>query len=203
MNMNMNIKKLRLLNHSVLAGLLLCCGGPSFAAIQYGFKKDVGQVRFEAQGKPKLMTISGDGVGVDGKLAEDQGSLKGELSFQLDSLQTHLALRDHHMKDKYLQTAQHPTAKVTDIQIKLPEGWMTTTKEAKSLAFTGILELHGQKQPITGTADLKDNGGKIHLQAQFPVQLSKHGIDIPSFAGVVVAEDIKVFVNTDVEVLKQ
>jgi polyisoprenoid-binding protein YceI len=180
--------------------LLIFFSQLSQAAIQYAFKNEVGQVRFEAQGRPKLTTISGDGTGVKGNLAQDNNMLKGTVEFNLDTLQTHLALRDRHMKEKYLQTKEHPVATLTDVKITLPDGWGKTVKEAKAVAFTADLSLHGVKKTITGTVDLKSADQKVELKAQFPVKLSEYKIDIPSFMGVTVAEDVKVYVDTTAEV---
>jgi polyisoprenoid-binding protein YceI len=183
-----------------LLAILVLFAQTSHAAIQYAFKNDVGQVRFEAQGRPKLTTIAGDGTGVKGNLAQDNNVLKGQVQFDLETLQTHLALRDRHMKEKYLQTKEHPTATLTDVKITLPDGWGKTVKEATAVPFTADLDLHGVKKAITGTVDLKSADQKVQLKAQFPVKLSEYKIDIPSFMGVTVAEDVKVFVDTTAEV---
>jgi len=106
------------------------------------------------------------------------------------------------MKEKYLQVSQFPTAKISDIEIALPAGWLESAKEAKGLEFTGQLELHGVKKPVKGTVNLQADGDKVSLKAEFPLKLSAHSIDIPSFAGVTVAEDITVTVDTSAAVQK-
>lgn len=173
---------------------------PVLAATQYAFKQDVGQVRFEAQGRPKLITINGDGKGVRGSLTQEGDQMKGELEFDLGSLETHLALRDRHMKEKYLQVQDHPVAKLTEIQITIPATFKTE-KKAAGVPFTAMLTLHGEKKPVKdGKVNLEEKDGKVEIKAEFPLKLSEHKIDIPSFAGVTVAEDIKVFVATAAEV---
>lgn len=181
---------------------LLMVHSLSFAAITYDFKNSAGEVKFEAVGKPKLMKINGHGKGVVGSLAQEKGKLSGELSFELATLGTDIDMRDHHMKDKYLQVSQFPTAKLSDIEIALPDGWLESAKEAKGLAFTAQMELHGVKKPVKGTVNLQAEGDKVNLKAEFPLKLSAHSIDIPSFAGVTVAEDITVTVDSSAAVQK-
>ena len=187
---------------TVLVGLALT-SALSHAAVTYDFQNSVGEVKFEAVGKPKLMKINGHGKGVVGSLSQDKSKMSGELSFELGTLGTDIDLRDRHMKDKYLQVGQFPTAKLSDIEIALPAGWMESAKEAKDLEFTAQLELHGVKKPVKGKVNLQADGEKVALKAEFPLKLSAHSIDIPSFAGVTVAEDITVTVDTAAAVAKK
>jgi polyisoprenoid-binding protein YceI len=61
--------------------------------------------------------------------------------------------------------------------------------------FTGTLALHGQKKAIAGTADLRPQDGKIHVDAHFPVRVSDFQIPKPTYLGVGVRDEVQINVS--------
>lgn len=131
--------------------------------------------------------VTGDkGLTIDAKGGHATGTLKadgsGVLSCKLDELETGIGLRDHHMKEKYLETGKHPTA-----ELALAAGSLTGTE----FDATGKLTLHGVTKPVT-----------VHVvrvgqtfRATFGLDLPDYGVEIPSYLGITVAKHVDVTVS--------
>jgi polyisoprenoid-binding protein YceI len=152
-----------------------------------------GQVTFEAIGKPSMLKIKGTGEGPEGEVKVGS-TVQGDFKFKLASLKTGVDLRDTHMKDKYLQIEKFPTA---ELKIDSVENFNAASPEAKDLPFKGTLTVHGVARPVTGTVDIKKKDAGYSVQANFETKVTDHGIDIPSYLGVTVADAVKVSVQTD------
>jgi polyisoprenoid-binding protein YceI len=177
-----------------------------FAFAQVSFAKDKaapvtslkcnpaqGQVTFEAVGKPSMLKIKGAGEGPEGEV-QLGSNVQGDFKFKLASLKTGVGLRDTHMKDKYLQIEKYPTA---ELKIDSVENFNAASPEAKGLPFKGTLTVHGVAKPVTGTVDIKKKDAGYTVQAHFETKVTDHGIDIPTYLGVTVADAVKVSVQTD------
>src|SRR5262245_17940595 len=81
-----------------------------------------GTVEFEAIGRPSALKIHGKGEAPKGKLTVKDSQVSGQVSFRLDSLQTGIALRDKHMKEKYLESEKFPEATLQITKIEPPGG---------------------------------------------------------------------------------
>ena len=156
------------------------------AASQYSFEPTQGKTLFEAKGWPSLITIKGEGVGATGTLSEVNDMLTGSLAVDLNTLTTGIDLRDEHMKDKYLQVKQYPKATLTFTNLKIP-----AEKKGK-VEFAGEMEIRGVKKEVKGTAEIIPTEKDIKVVAEFPLKLSEFNIEIPSYKGITVAEDVKV-----------
>jgi polyisoprenoid-binding protein YceI len=127
------------------------------------------------------------------KPAAGKPAVSGAVHVDLQSLETGIGLRDRHMRDNYLEVQKGPefaTATLEGIQIEKLEGKTT---------FKGTLLLHGQRKEVTGTAELRDQGGKIRVLAEFPVKVSEFSIPKPSYLGVGVTDEVRVKVTMTVE----
>lgn len=166
-------------------------GSVSDAAV-YRFIPSKGRVSFLAKGKPALISINGIGEGVSGDLNEEKsGHLSGDISFDLKQLKTGIDLRDQHMQNKYLEVDKYPKALLKIVNLELP-------KSGVKFVFEGILSLHGVAQTVKGEATFKTDGAVKSILAEFPIKLSQFKIDIPSFKGITVAEDVLVKIETPV-----
>src|SRR5262252_5663474 len=118
--------------------------------------------------------------------AADPGSVSGALRVDLQTLETGIAVRDRHMRETYLEVEKGPEfAVATFDQIRVE-------KLAGKSTFTGTLQLHGQRQQVTGTADLQQHDGWIRVQAQFPIKVSSFQIPKPTYLGVGVKDEIQI-----------
>jgi polyisoprenoid-binding protein YceI len=163
--------------------------------MQFAADADKSAVEFLAIGRPSALRIVGKGKGATGRLTESSGKAAGEMSFDLNSLDTGITLRDKHMKEKYLETGKFPTAVLKLESFALPKDATAARFATPGIPFTGKLTLHGIERPVSGTADLSRDGETASALASFKIKLTDYGVDIPKFAGITVAEDVDVKVD--------
>lgn len=147
-----------------------------------------GNVSFDAIGKPSMLKIHGEGKQLRGLLKREGTRLSGEATAKLDDLDTGMKLRNEHMRTKYLEVSKFP-----DSKFKLePITFSASEGDFKAVPFKGLMTLHGVEKSVSGTADIRVSKVIQSIDANFSVKLSDFGIQIPTFAGVTVAEDVKV-----------
>jgi polyisoprenoid-binding protein YceI len=154
-----------------------------------------GHVEFTAVGWPSALTIHGKGEGLEGRLAVDGTAVSGTLTFDLTGLTTGIGLRDRHMKEKYLEVATHPRATLALEGVSvaaLPAG---DRFDPVRVPWQGMLTLHGVTQRVSGEARIARAGNAVKTVAQFPVDISAFGIEVPSYMGITVAEKVEVKVT--------
>ena len=141
------------------------------------------EVTFSATG-PAGLSI----VGTTHDLAVQDGESDLIVTVPLANLDTKIALRNKHMREKYLETAKYPNAelKVAKSQLKLPTDGPTSGKA------TGTITIHGQSRPTTFTYTARKNGAAIAVDGKVHVNLKDHGIEQPGYAGVSVKPDVDV-----------
>jgi polyisoprenoid-binding protein YceI len=174
----------------VFAIALMTAGAPAGAADD-AYKISGGEVTvmcpltvggsFEA----KTKNLSGDVTAA----GDEQGTVRGTLRVELQTLETGIGIRDRHMKNNYLEVekgAGFDTAIIDEIRVEKMDG---------KTVFTGMLSLHGQKRKVTGAAELQQKDGNIRVQAQFPVKVSDFEIPAPTYLGVGVRDEIQIKVS--------
>ena len=125
---------------------------------------------------------------------EKPARLTGEVAVVLATIDTGIALRNQHLREKYLEVGKGPgfdTAVVSDIRFREADG------EAfqGSSGFTGALTLHGVKHAVDGTADIRHQGNDRRVKAVFSLVMSEFGITAPMYLGVGVADKLLVTVE--------
>jgi polyisoprenoid-binding protein YceI len=129
---------------------------------------------------------------VTGEVAVASGveqPLKGELTVDLEKLQTGIGLRDRHMKENYLEVKkgqEFAEARLRDIKVDALSG---------KTSFRGVLMLHGEEREVSGTANIKPSGEGYRVEASFPVRISEFEIPDPTYLGVGVKDEVQVRVN--------
>lgn len=161
---------------------------------KYDMKKNNGVVKFYALGNHSAIRIDGVGAGPEGRLevvADDKNSkIAGQFVFDLGSLNSGIEMRDSHMKEKYLEIEKFPTAKLTIETINIDGNILKNFNKA-NVSFTGVMNLHGKEKVVSGMAELKSlSKDEIKVIAKFKVKSSDFNIDVPSFAGITVADEI-------------
>ena len=158
--------------------------------------KGTGKVEFHAVGRPSMLKIHGVGGAPQGCFSLKNGKISGNAAFDLESLDTGIALRNRHMKEKYLETSKFRMAKFELDPHQIPAR-MPSSKEFKmeNVDFKGKLTVHGVTKTVVGKAALTRNQKSVDVQLQFPGRMVDHNIEIPSFAGVTVAKDVDVVVS--------
>jgi len=160
--------------------------------------KSTGVVSFLAVGRPSAIKIRGEGGHPTGLVTIDNHKLSGKLNFDLNSLKTGIDTRDHHMKEKYLDTSKYPEAELTILNTSLPDNFSKDAK-LKNIPFKGRLKLKDKEKDINGHFDLDRDNQNISLRAEFSLNLGSYGIDIPKYMGITVAEDVTVTTDLKAE----
>jgi len=153
---------------------------------------DSGSTKFLAVGRPSLLKIRGEGKGPQGDLQINDGSVTGELKMDVTSFSTGIDMRDHHMKEKYLEVEKFPTATLTIKKASIGDAGSLP----KDIDFEGDLTLHGVTQPVKGKAHVEKDGPNFSFNANFPVKITDHKIDIPSYGGIKVADEVTIEVSS-------
>jgi hypothetical protein len=121
-------------------------------------------------------------------------ALTGALSVDLRTLDTGIGMRNDHMRERYLEVGKgegYAEAILSDIRLTgVPdEGFQGATP------FTGSFSLHGTSRPVAGRAQIRRDGGVVHVEATFPVRVLEHGIEKPRYLGVGVKDEVQVKVS--------
>lgn len=166
------------------------------SAIVVNLDAGQGSSDFFAVGKPKMLKIHGVGQAPKGRLRFDRGSVTGSATFNLDSLDTGISLRNKHMKEKYLETSKFPKAELKLDHAPVPESFTAGTASSISdLGFKAKLTIHGVTREVEGKADIKRDGGNFTYAVDIPLKLKDWKIDEPGFSGITLADEITVKVN--------
>ena len=171
----------------------------SFAAVpgrsSLNLDQGTGSIEFHATGHPSAIKIVGKGSAPHGKLTVTDSTITGESTFELASLDTGIEMRNKHMKEKYLEVQKYPQAKLTITQLKLAQP-LSENQTLDHVPFTGKLLLHGVESPVSGTAHLEKKGTQMSITAEFNLQIKNFGITEPTFAGISMADEVQVVVQT-------
>ena len=154
-----------------------------------------GSIEFHAMGHPSAIKIVGKGSAPHGKLTITDSGITGESTFELASLDTGIEMRNKHMKEKYLEVQKYPQAKLTITQLKLAQP-LSENQTLDHVPFTGKLLLHGIEAPVSGTAHLEKKGAQVSISAEFSLQIKNFKITEPTFAGISMADEVQVIVQT-------
>lgn len=155
------------------------------SAALYDVKPSAESVNFLAKGKPSFIAIKGMGQGLTGKVETTAKGVKADLEFDLTSLDTGIELRDDHLKNKYLEVATYPKARLI---IKEENA----TLDGEKVTFKGLLTLHGVEREVSGEGVLTNS----NLKAEFSLDLTDFKIEIPSFQGITVAKTVVIKVES-------
>lgn len=145
------------------------------------------QVTFVAIG-PAGMVIHG--TTPDISVTEDADRVK--VNVPLSRLTTGIALRDRHMKEKYLEVARFPSAELVVARSALPLPQTSVDSSA-----SGTMTLHGQSRAVTFLYKAKHDGSVFHVTGTVHVNMAGFGIQTPSYLGVSVKPDVEVSVVFD------
>ncbi len=121
-------------------------------------------------------------------------SYDGSLVVDLRTLDTGIALRDDHMREKYLEVDKAPgydRATLSEIDLK---GVNPDSPVGKG-SFTGSFMLHGTKKTVSGPVQVRQAGAGVRVKASFPINLSEYNIPEPRYLGVGVKNTVQVEVS--------
>ncbi len=174
----------------------------AFSAINVKLAKTIGRSNFLAIGNPSAIRIEGQGEAPEGDLnVVDQGAnwiLSGTLHIDLKSYSTGIALRDRHMKDKYLEVDKYQMATLNIEALQVQKVFLAKETES-NIPFKGLLTLHGVSKNVEGELSVKKLNAKIQVSSKFTLKLSDYSVDVPSFAGIKVADSVEVKTVNEIE----
>jgi polyisoprenoid-binding protein YceI len=155
----------------------------AFAALQ----TTAGSATFVAQGPAGLRI---EGKTSDVHVSESQGQL--HVSVGLANLDTGIALRNRHMREKYLEVQKYPSAEllVSRAALSLPQDGAGVSGTA-----TGIMMIHGQSKPVSFTYRAHRDHQAYDVTGNVHVNITDYGIDVPSYLGVTVKPDVDIGVR--------
>ena len=168
---------------------LTCMSILQAETIQFESTTKSGSTNFEAVGKPAMIKINGTAPSPKSTLIFKDGAASLEAELDLDNFKTGIDLRDEHMKEKYLEVAKYPKAKLTITKVDFPLDWEKNPTKFSDREFTGTLNLHGKDAQIKGTHSMNE---KNISEAQFKINLNDHNIEIPNYLGIKVVDIITV-----------
>lgn len=163
-----------------LTAALVLLATPAFAKLA---PKGDAQVDFFATGP--------GGLSIDGKtkdLAIADDGKKVVFTVPLKNLTTGIALRDQHMREKYLQVEKYPdaTLEIARDDLKFPVAGKRSDGEVK-----GTFTAHGVSKPVTVKYKAhREKDGTLGAEGKFKINTKDHGIDVPSYLGVTVRPDM-------------
>ena len=121
-------------------------------------------------------------------------TLTGALSVDLRTLDSGIAMRNGHMRERYLEVDKgEGFAKAVLSEIRLTDAKDDSFKGAT--AFTAKLALHGTNRPVAGRAEVRRDGASVRVEASFPVSIPEFGIEKPRYLGVGVKDEVQVKVS--------
>ena len=172
----------------VVLGLALCGSAllPTEAIAQFS-RTGAPSVTFTASG-PAGVKIEGKTNDLD--VAEVDTSVK--VVVKLAGLDTGIALRNKHMREKYLETGAFPTAELivarAALQVPQDSGEVTASVSAQ-------MTIHGQTKPVTIRYEARRSGTTYQVQGTTRVNMTDFGISVPSYLGVTVKPEVAIAVR--------
>lgn len=174
--------------------LLIFLATPSVWASVQKLVPSGGKVEMLAIGKPSFLKIQGQGAAPEGEFQIQGQNVIGRMEFDLQSLDTGIELRNDHMKNKYLQVSQYPTARLELKSVPVTSSWSVNSPKLEETEFSGDLTLHGQRRPAKGRFSIDDSG---KVEAKMKIKLSDFQVEIPSYMGITVADEVEIKVQLD------
>lgn len=164
--------------------LSILVGGTTLAAIASArLSPSGGSVSFQAAGPA--------GMSIAGKTSEYQVQDDGQtitVKVELAKMDTGIALRDRHMKDKYLEVQKSPeaTLSVARSTLKFPAVGASVEGDAPAQ-----LTLHGKTNPVQVHYTIKQaSAGSFQVKGTSRLNINDFGIETPNYFGVKVKPEV-------------
>jgi polyisoprenoid-binding protein YceI len=146
------------------------------------FSANGGEAQFNASG-PGGLKITGTTNQVNVK--EDGANVV--VTVALGNLDTGIALRNKHMKEKYLETDKFPNAELVVAK--------TAIKADGSGTAQGTMKIHGKSKEVSFTYNAKKNGAAIAVDGAAHINMKEFGVEVPSYLGVTVKPEVDINVK--------
>lgn len=156
-----------------------------------------------------LENIKGTATKLSGTIAADPANPAAssvDIRIDVSSLDTGIAMRNEHLRDRYLAAEKFPTMSFKSVSVASPIRTITANQPV-DVSVTGDMTLHGVTKRITVpvrvvvipaselTKASRGAGDWIHATATFPIKLTDFGIDVPEKMLMKVSNDISIKVD--------
>jgi len=143
----------------------------------------------------KFHATGSAGMKFDGTTSELSVSDNGKVvrvTVALGKLETGIALRDKHMKEKTLEVDKFPNATFAIVRgdLKFPEKGKSTDGEV-----SGTLNMHGVGKATKAKYSATRSDDTYTVTASFKVDIKNHDIEQPNYLGVKVNTEVDVDVK--------
>lgn len=128
---------------------------------------------------------------------ENARRIAGRVRVGLDELDTGIALRNSHLRERYLEVGRGESfreAVLSALELGEP---LTRGVRDRETGFAGVLSLHGEERRVEGEARLVRRDGRLRVEAEFPLSLAEFGIPPPRYLGVGVRDELTIRVRFD------
>ena len=115
-----------------------------------------------------------------------------EVTVDMASLDTGNSLRNREMRELYLDTKEHPTAKFKSVSVAAPDA--IEPNQPAEIKVTGDFTLHGvtKRMTLPVRVVLIPDGGRVHATSTFTVHMPDFGISVPKNILVTVDDNVPV-----------
>ncbi len=143
----------------------------------------VGPGGFRIEGRTSKMAIADDNANVT-------------ITIPLVDLTTGIALRDKHMREKYLETEKYPEAelKIARWALRFPEDGKRVSAWAP-----GTLKMHGKTKEVKVFYKATRAGAEYTVNGTTEVNVTDFGIENPSHLGLSLKPDVAIEVHFKVQ----
>ncbi|HKO54981.1 MAG TPA: YceI family protein [Thermoanaerobaculia bacterium] len=155
-----------------------------------------------------LETIKGTTTKVSGTIAADPANPAAaavDISIDLASLDTGIAMRNEHLRERYLAAEKFPAATFKSVSVSGPKSILPN--QPIEVSVTGDMTLHGVTRRITVpvrvvvipeselTRSSRGPGDWIHATTTFPIKLTDFGIAVPEKMLMKLSNEISIKVD--------
>jgi polyisoprenoid-binding protein YceI len=156
-----------------------------------------------------LENIKGTATKISGTITADPANPAAssvDLTIDVASLDTGVAMRNEHLRDRYLAAEKFPTMSFKSISVTAPVRAIGANQPV-DVSVTGDMTLHGVTKRITVpvrvvvipeselTRTSRGAGDWIHATTTFPIKLTDFGIEVPEKLLMKVSNDISIKVD--------
>jgi polyisoprenoid-binding protein YceI len=180
------------LRSSRLIAVLTCASALSVALVADAALRKTGDAEVT------FLAIGPAGMKIEGKTTELNASEDGanvKITVPLSNVATGIALRDRHLKEKYLQVSANPNAElvVPRASLSFPADGASASGRAK-----GKLTLHGVTKDADFTYESARKGDTYKVTGKVKINIKDYNIEVPSYLGVTVQPDVDVTAKFEV-----
>lgn len=156
-----------------------------------------------------LENIKGTATKLSGTIAADPANPAAssvDITIDVTSLDTGIAMRNEHLRERYLAAGKFPTMSFKSVSVTSPIRTIAAHQPV-DVSVTGDMTLHGVTRRITVpvrvviipqtelTKASHGAGDWIHATTTFPIKLTDFGIDVPEKMLMKVSNDISIKVD--------